>query len=286
MRTSLSLVPKVLVVVLTATLLTSLTVTRFAVAQEPAETESTGVKIGNIVREAVTTALPVIGPIMDAIWPNRKKAKEVDKNTEVVPAAELEAKLKAQKIEMQKQLVAYQTAVQAKFTELGSISREIDVLLDFLEPALVAQRKVIPIEKTVTDQPDPSEKQWEDLARDWSRADESIQQLGAIPQERLQVLSSQYLRDRLGQLRNLHRDLADTIGDALKRKDRAVLLNQLSRLNERLNGINAAAGYLMDDLGEGFAAAAEFARGEAALAPESLEQRAAFAELLDQAVAE
>lgn len=232
-----------------------------------------GEKFGGIISAAISTASPAIGTFIELIRDKIKKGSDV-RREDVVTVSDLQEQLTAQR---EKLLADFRNTLGG----LISISEEIDVVLDFTEPATDAQQDIIPIIHTLAANQAPPRAIWEQIAKDWADASRALSRLNTLPNDEIRKLSSLYLRDRLTDIRTINIRLTDSVGEAIDRADRTDALIQLNELNRRLSGLTSAAGYLMDDLSSGFVSATNLvAMGNSAA---SNEVRQSFIRHLDEA---
>lgn len=207
-------------------------------SQEPPPGEETGKKFGTIIKNAVNTFLPAVGPFVDAIWP-----RKADGTTK---------KKKATEDEVKKKLTAERTKIleeaQGKIKPVGGVAKELKVLLMFLDPSVQAQPKIVAAITRLSASSAPSVDDWAFVSEKFGIAKNFVATIKKVTDAELKVMSSKFLRDKLKKIRQANLDLLDPLEKRIKAKKRDETLEALRDLEKRLSGVSDAVGYLVADM--------------------------------------
>lgn len=231
-------------------------------AQEPPGT-ATGRKIGTIVRTAIETALPGASALLGLIWGNRSSNDRINQE-------QLRQAVEAARPEIRDTLIA---EAQRRLEPVSQIAEELRIVNYFLEAAVQANQNVITMQTRLGTTPSPTDDFWRSQTEDWDVAKNHLRRLEGVQESELELIRELWLRDQLRRIRSSNIDLVVRVDARLQAKDPAGLAQQLERLSDTLQGIQAAVGYQIADLRADLRNLAEWARGAQAageyVAPEA-----------------
>jgi hypothetical protein len=210
---------------------------------------ATGEKIGNIVKAAVSTALPGLSGILDLIWSKSgKQPGDAAKKTDL----DKTAADKAVKDEIMK-------AIQGKLQPVSKVADELGVVQRFLDPCVTATQELVTIRVKMKDQtPD-----WQAIANGWQLAKIQINNLKGVSDADLNKIRDLYLRARLTQIRKSNDSTVVSIDQAVTQKNLDNLRADLPVLLTTLADMSAVAGYEFAELQADLTDLAQWAKGAA-----------------------
>ena len=135
---------------------------------------STGKKIGTVVRSAIETALPAVGPLLDLIWEKRPSGKNKLKKDQ------LEEALTNARKEMQD---AFTEKAQKKLAPVNETAEELRVVTRFLGDSIRAKENLIRMQVRISMNPDPI--WWNTQTSDWAVAKRFLNRIGEVTDHEL-----------------------------------------------------------------------------------------------------
>jgi hypothetical protein len=197
-------------------------------------TPSTGTKIGTIVKDAITTALPAVGQIINLIWPAGSKDSSVKKS-------DVQSKLDTPAL----QATAQQSA-KNEILKLGPVADELAMIEKFSKAAAQANQNVTTMQVLLSVSPQPANL-LQRLQEEWGFASDWLAPLSDVTDDQLLVVSENEVGVQMTQLRDARKNLSGRITNRLKDKkaikdvDLPSLTEYIATLGALLNGINAVA---------------------------------------------
>jgi hypothetical protein len=248
-----------------ATLLSSPLLTRAQTATTATTTGSAstaGTAIGTAISTAISTAFPVIGTILNAIWPPGQETKNKQK-----PAA-----------------TAATTSLKQQSNQglqsLAAVSAELDTITTFLASCVVAEDNVASLRGFLQGKTTPlSADDKLQVQRYWNPAKDNIASLksaaasiNGLGDPSIQTVFRSVANANSGLLDNINAELNSSAGSAM-----SSLAQDLTTLNNQLAAVNALSGEIIGDISIGIKAAKNTAAGAAGSTPLTDAQKAARA---------
>jgi len=223
----------------------------------PAPGVATGEKIGNVIKAAITTAVPGVSSILDLIWSKRANpVADKEKKTEAQQKSDLSAG--AQNPDVQKKVQAdFVAAAQQRIQPIGKVSAELAVLNRFLEPSVEASGRLIAIRTQLKDSPVP----WSDVKTNFELAKQQLQKLKTVSDTDLNSIRDLYLRDKLKHIRDANDAPTLLIDSDITAKNAEGLGGDAAALANTLADMTAMAGYELADLQSDITELANWAKG-------------------------
>lgn len=205
--------------------------------------EDKGKQIGTIIKSAVTEALPVVGDIMNLIWP--EGSTRINKE-------ELENKLKEEKKAINEQISAN---IQEKLKPLRIITAELNVLQIFILPG-----SNISTESTkIISYANQSSIDWDEIGVSWTKIGRELTQM---QNANTKSIRSTYIRLELDRLISANRNVVVDIDDAVKRKLKDKLTASVVKLENIVNLIPQVLSMQLYDYSSDFETLVKWADGE------------------------
>lgn len=203
----------------------------------PAAGVATGQRVGNIVRAAIDTALPAVGPLLDLVWknPNGQKKGDDDK----MKKSELEKTLADATKQLKKD-------AELKLRDVATVSLELRVIGRFLEPVTKARENLVRMQSRA----ESSTVDWSEQKTDWGVVKAQLQTVDGIGETDIDFVRDMWLRNALKQIKGVNKDQVIRISAELERQapDRIRLTSALQDLSLTLNTVTAAVVYELSDL--------------------------------------
>jgi len=204
--------------------------------------ESSGKKIGQFVQDAIKTALPGVESLVNLIWGDRKDTDKISKK-------DLDKAVKDARDEMQSQV---KSNASTQLIAARGVADELVVVRDFLDAAVSCSENVIRMQIRLAGKAKaPDSMLWNQLSNDWAPAKGYLETVKGIPRARVDTINNIYLRGKIDKIRLANIEHVTRIDGFMARKSTEELPEfekQLEKLQEVLQGISAAAGYMIADL--------------------------------------
>ena len=216
----------------------------------PAPGVSTGEKIGNVVKTAITTAFPAVKDIVDLIW--TKKPTTDNK----VSKDQLQTATESAKKDVQTAITA---AIQPKLTPLARVSGELATVDKFLQPTVVAAINLAQMQTRLAG-PMPD---WSEQEKDWKVAKAQLAQLRGITDPELDQVRDKWLKNTLAAIRGVNDQAVVRVEaevSATKKNPQRQAV-EIQALAVSLRDITAAIGYELSDLRTEMTDLADWAKG-------------------------
>jgi hypothetical protein len=216
-------------------------------ANEP----TTGQKIGTIIKDAVSTAIPLVGTIMDALGlANKKDGDKITKE-------QVKSSLDAARDQWVKD-------AQANVKPIASVAKELSTMGSFMQPATDASKLLSEMQTILSTTPQPTEQTWSAMKDLWALASPLIQQLKAIPDADINQIADKQQRKTLADLKALNNLAVARLGQIMTNKDAGKLPDAIGDMSKVLDTINQAVFFEISDLQSEMEALATWAKGTAA----------------------
>ena len=160
--------------------------------QSPAPGTDTGIRLGNIIRGVIETALPAVGPLVSAIWPSR--------NPSNINRSELETQLRTNQTAQKAQIAASAAQLRPIFSEVNTIKdflvpcnniqdnlRIIDVLIAYKKPASGDKYKI-------------SSSDWDRIKSSWNTTKQKISELRTLQNSTINCIREVAIRNELARM--------------------------------------------------------------------------------------
>jgi hypothetical protein len=201
----------------------------------PPAKPSVGQSIGTVIKDAVSTAFPVVGDIIKAIWPS---GGNQSKNPQQVTASLTQARQPAQ--EKQKQ----------NFADIKTIAAQLATVRLFFSSCVVAERNVTEMRTFLDTKPTLAAKDFDSLGDMWTKANGPLKQLaGNEIQTQIDAIPDDFARTTLQAIRDANLGQLDVVQKQIGRKDADALRKSLNDLEPKLASANALAGELLGSIG-------------------------------------
>jgi hypothetical protein len=219
----------------------------------PAPGVSTGQKIGNIIKAAISTAAPAATSVLETIWNFLKKPTDSS-------ASKTDLKAAAQNPQAQKTVAQQsQAAAQQQLQPISQVSSELGVINEFLSPSVNATQQLI-VAKTKMTEATPD---WQAIGNAWALAKIQIAKVKAIPDADLNKVRDAYLNLKLGEIRSANDTSVVSIDQDISQKNLDGLKTDVTALLSVLSNMTAVAGYELSELQADITDLATWAKGGA-----------------------
>jgi hypothetical protein len=259
-----------------AYLLASIVVASLAFGQAPAaqpaasSASKVGTAVGTALSTALTTAFPVIGTVLNAIWPAGKENNNQKKSNATAATAPLK----------QQQNQGLQ--------DLTKISAELTAISTFLSACVTAEGNVASLRGYVRGKTTLSDDDKLQVSRYWNPAKDNIGSLKNSAQA-INNLGNPSIQQTFRDVANANNGLVDNINTELASKAPSALSDlteDLSTLDSKLAALNALSGEIIVDISVAINSAkntAAGAGGSTSLTDAQKASRAAFDSVLSKA---
>jgi hypothetical protein len=217
--------------------LLAISLPRAVLAQDQPEAQTAGQKLGAVVKDAITTALPGVTALMNLIWPknNNSKAKKEDVQHNLTTAR-----------------VPLLDSARARLKPVQDVSEELTLVTGYLDHSVEANNEVVHMLGRLGTSANLDSATWHSLAETWGYAKNYLNAIRDKTKDGdLQKISQYELRGHLQNIRNANLKLIPRIDNALSDKDAQALKEALSDLSRSLSGITDAVGMEVADLQAG-----------------------------------
>jgi hypothetical protein len=201
----------------------------------PPAKPSVGQSIGTVIKDAVTTAFPVVSDIIKAIWPG---GDTKNKN----PQQATDALNKARQTALDKQ--------KQNFADIKAIAAQLATVRLFFSSCVVAERNVTEMRAFLDTKPTLAAKDFDSLGDMWTKANGPLKQLaGNEIQTQIDAIPDDFARTTLQAIRDANLGQLDVVQKQIGRKDADALRKSLNDLEPKLASANALAGELLGSIG-------------------------------------
>ena len=212
---------------------------------------TTGQRIGNVVKAAITTAFPAVSTVLDSIMKATPNSSDKKVSTSDVKKATTDTLTATDK--------ATQAKAQAAIAPVGQVGAELATVNLFLSPSVEANNNVLQMQvQILATAPD-----WDAIATNWQVAKAQLDKISKVQDSDINKVQDLYLRNKLTDIRAANSDLVIRIDAAVKAKKSPQAAPLLTQLNTILGGMPAVAGYELANLQGDLASLAEWAKGAA-----------------------
>jgi hypothetical protein len=214
---------------------------------------TTGQRIGNIVKAAVTTAFPAVSTVLDAIL---SKTKNGDSNK--VSTSDLKSAATSSAVKTDVSAKAQSGAAQA-IAPIGLIAGELQTVNSFLAPTVLANDNVLLMDAGLA----ASSPNWDEIQIDWKVAKAQLDKISKVQDSDLNKVQDAFIRIKLQSIRDTNGDLVIRIDAALSNKDKNVPKTRalLQQLRQILDGMTSVAGYELANFQSDFTSLSAWAKG-------------------------
>lgn len=191
--------------------------------------------IGQIIVDAVNTALPVASSLLKVLGLGDKGPDETVKKEQVEAAIE-------------KERVQRLTEAQAKLSPLVDLSVELATLNAFLKLSIMAQERIIEMVEILSAHQQPSEAIWQTLSNKWEDLLPILRGFADVPENDINKVRDVTLRVNLYDLRMINNEFATQIGQFIEDKNVAGLTDRIKDASRAIQLFFRAAGVEMSTL--------------------------------------
>lgn len=234
------------VAVVTAVLAGFLAAPHLSVATPPEgqPSTSTGQKIGTIVKDAIDTALPVVGSVLNLF----KKDSEKKSKSEVEEA-------------LKKEREAARKRAQDAIKPVARVAAEVDVVRRIAASVSRANLNVSTMQVRLT----AAKPDYVEITNDWNAAKSYLSDVFAVSGDEISNVREVAVRQRLLDLKDLQRDLVGRVDSSLNEKQAAKLAERTAALAAVLRGFDVLAAAELQLLHEELKSLSEWANTAAPL---------------------
>jgi len=220
----------------------------------PAPGVVTGQKIGNVIKTAITTAVPALSTLLDLIWSHSSKA-----NSDSAKKTELQdsAKKPDTQVEANQKIIG---PIQEKLQPIGQVADELAVIEQFLDPCVTATGYLIGMQTKAKEQT----TDWQEIGNKWELAKAQLGRLKSVSASDLRKVRDKYLAFRLGQIQKANDTTVMAITQEVTQKNLPDLKTDLAILLATLADMTAISGYEFSELEADISDLAIWAKGDGA----------------------
>jgi len=221
---------------------------------QPQEANTAGTRLGSIIKSAIETALPAAGQIVDLIW------SKIPRPDNRIDRAQLTSAVASARLDLF-------SSANAKIAPVTDVVSQLNIVNQYLEPAVEATHTTSMMLGALSTASVLKGSDWATLATQWKVSKNFLASIGtgnagAIP--------DLWLRDKLGKISNISKELIPYIDADISQQRRTPLIQHLQDLQSRLSDVSAAVGYQLSDLQGHLDALAKWARGAQSASPAPL----------------
>lgn len=187
----------------------------------PPDQPSKGQAIGQIIIDAVSTALPVVGSVLNVLGLGNKGPDEKAKKKDIDAA-------------IQKERAAKLAEAQAKLKPLLDVSVELSTLNAFLKPAITGQERVREMLGILSVSQQPSDAVWTTLKNKWEQVSPILKGFAEVDDKGINKVRDVLLRMNLFDLQAINTEAGIQISQQLTAKDAAALGEGLKDVSKAL----------------------------------------------------
>lgn len=187
----------------------------------PPDQPSKGQAIGQIVIDAVSTALPVVGSVLNLLGLGNKGPDEKAKKKDIDAA-------------IQKERAAKLVEAQAKLKPLLDVSVELSTLNAFLKPAVTGLERVREMLGILAVNGQPTDAVWTALKNRWEIVSPVLKGFAEVDDKGINKVRDVMLRMNLIELQGINNETGILIGQHLAARDAAALGDGLKDLSKAL----------------------------------------------------
>jgi hypothetical protein len=187
----------------------------------PEDQPSKGQAIGQIIVDAVSTALPVVGTVLNLLGLGAKGPDEKVKKKDIDAAIKQERATRL-------------AEAQVKLKPMLDISVELSTLNAFLKPALNGQQRVGEMIGILSANQQPTDALWSMLKNRWELVTPILKGFGEVPDKGISKVRDMFLRSNLVDLQGINSEAAIQIGQFIAAKDAASLTDGLKDVTKAM----------------------------------------------------
>ncbi len=184
-----------------------------------------GKNIGNTIKTAIETALPVWGTISNMIWPDGKANDRIKKS-------ELEDKIRVAETKIKEETMAN---FQTKIRPISRLVEELKLINKITEPAIIAEKYLIELEFELNKQT----INWSNVKTKKNTAMTFLGKIAQIPHNEIdKTISDIFLAFKIKELSTSKTTVGNDLNSFLEQKDKD---NSIVKTKELLNYVSPAA---------------------------------------------
>jgi|GEM_PF-3815086 len=187
----------------------------------PEDQPSKGKAIGTIIVDAVSTALPVVGTVLNLLGLGAKGPDEKAKKKDIDAA-------------IQKERADRLAEAQVKLKPILDVSVELSTLNAFLKPAISGQERVREMIGILSVNQQPTDSIWTTLKNKWDLVTPILKGFGEVPDKGISKVRDVFLRSNLVDLQGINSEAGIQIGQFISAKDAASLTDGLKDVSKAL----------------------------------------------------
>jgi len=217
----------------------------FSFGQDPTPSESTGEKIGTIIKTAISTALHGVSELVNIIWPKTNPNK--------VNKEKLKESVEASNKALKDALVAN---FQEKLNGVSDIQKEIDIVKQFLIPTEVTKVNMARIVEKLN-APDVN---WNSIVEEWDIAKTHLITIKNVDTKQIR---DKWLRTILNKITTAQNNIIIRINNSLSSKNIENAKRHFFDLNNIVEDVSQTMVFQLDNLSSEFLSLSQWAKGDA-----------------------